>query len=124
MANSIHFCIHTALQRCKLFRIAKQAVVLLLSFSVYSAYAETRSYDLPDLGSEQNTFHNDQTKIHKAKQLERYLKEFTRTQLTDSTSVRLARKGIKIETLYTPDMWTELSTEGDDEVTFTFKLSF
>jgi hypothetical protein len=103
---------------------------VFLSIISYSVYAEENPYDLPELGG---TSHNHRLPTDKnfanGRKSEstapaNYLKQLTYRQLTESSAVYLAPRGVKLETEYSDNMTTELVAEGNGDITFTFKLSF
>lgn len=103
---------------------------VFLSIISYSVYAEQNPYGLPELGE---VSHNqvltsskqfvDERKSESSRSAQ-YLKQLTYRQLTESSAVYLAPRGVKLETEYSDNMTTELVAEGDGDITFTFKLSF
>ncbi|MGH1461829.1 MAG: hypothetical protein ACRBB6_07330 [Neptuniibacter sp.] len=106
-----------------------KAMFLLLSITAYSVSAEEGTPDLPELYSEAHPFaiqtddSYDQESQQKLKLIEDYLKQVTSKQLTNSSSIYLAPKGVKIETDYQNNISTEIKTDTEN-ITFTFKLSF
>ena len=103
---------------------------VFLSIISYSVSAEENPYDLPELGgiSHSHTFPNDKSfargRNSKSSPPAHYLKQLTYRQITESSAIYLAPRGVKLETEYSDSMTTELVAEGDGDITFTFKLSF
>lgn len=109
---------------CQLF------VSVFLSIISYSVYAEQNPYGLPELGGgSHNQMQPGDNHFSKSRKSEssppaHYLKQLTYRQLTESSAVYLAPRGVKLETEYSDNVTTELVAEGDGDITFTFKMSF
>ena len=102
---------------------------VFLSILSYSVFAEENPYDLPELGGvSHNQLLASDKHFSKGRKSEsppaNYLKQLTYRQLTESSAVYLAPRGIKLETEYSDNVTTELVAEGDGDITFTFKMSF
>lgn len=103
---------------------------VFLSVISYSVSAEENPYDLPELGGVyQNQVLPDNKHFVSGRASEssppaHYLKQLTYRQLTESSAVYLAPRGVKLETEYSDNMTSELIAEGDGDITFTFKLKF
>jgi|GEM_PF-5891972 len=107
-------------------------IACLLLWSPTPLVADDNPYNLPALstGGDTNRTQNNgldpmQKSLQGRKRLEQSLKQFTRTHITRDSVVYLQKDGIKLETEYRQgDIQTLLETHGDEEITFTFKVSF
>ena len=100
---------------------------VFLSIISYSVYAEEDPYGLPELGG--GSHNQMQPGFSKSRKSEssppaHYLKQLTYRQLTESSTVYLAPRGVKLETEYSDNVTTELTAEGSGEFSFTLKVTF
>ncbi len=106
----------------------------LLLFLPTPLFAQDNPYNLPSLSTstdlDTDTTQNSgldpmQKSLQGRKRLEQSLKQYTRTHITNDSVVYLQKDGIKLETEYRQgDIQTLLETHGNEEITFTFKVSF